>query len=142
MTYIKIKSADAEQDRCIAILTPMFVKYQDRNGILVKCSKDDAQGIISPEDNNTVYYLQGRDATGFNVDNLITASLSNLSEYEAYISQQTDKDIEDEFPQISDDTPEETVLTRAELTRRITELEEQNEFLQNCILEMSEIIYS
>ena len=141
MTYIKIKNADAEHDRCIAILNPMFVKYQDRNGILMKCSKDDAQGIISPEDNNTVYYLQGRDATGFNADNLITASISNLSEYEACISQQTDKDIEDEFPQIPDDAPEESILTRAELTRRVEELEEQNRFLQDCLLEMSEIVY-
>ena len=43
---------------------------------------------------------------------------------------------------IPDDTDEEEVLTRAELTEKVKELETRNDFLEECLLEMSEVVYA
>lgn len=61
------------------------------------------------------------------------------AEYEAIKRDEPDE--EDTDPIIPDESAE-PPLTRAELTAKIAELEEQNSFLTDCILEMSEMIYA
>lgn len=140
MTYYKIISDDDKLICAYAVSSPVYIHVQKENGILVRCDYNDASGIVSP-DGEHVYTLFGK-TIGAGFDSPEKAAIISYVEYEAYIMEQDQIDTEDESPQIHEDVPEETILTRAELTRRITELEEQNEFLQNCILEMSEIIYS
>ena len=50
-------------------------------------------------------------------------------------------DPEDIEPEVEDET-ESTIMTRAELTNKVAELEEQNAMMMECLLEMSEIIYA
>lgn len=60
--------------------------------------------------------------------------------YEEY-AEPTD-DPEDTAPEIEEDIDESEILTRAELTAKVTELEEQNAMLMECLLEMSEAVYA
>lgn len=61
--------------------------------------------------------------------------------YEEYV-EPTD-DPEDTEPEVSEELTEESkILTRAELTEKVTELEEQNAMLMECLLEMSEAVYA
>lgn len=51
-------------------------------------------------------------------------------------------DPEDLAPEIPEDSAESEILTRAELTAKVSELEEQNTMLLECLLEMSEAVYA
>lgn len=51
-------------------------------------------------------------------------------------------DPEDTNPEVEEGTDESSVMTRAELTEKVTELEEQNAMLMECLLEMSETVYA
>lgn len=62
-------------------------------------------------------------------------------EYEACMEQIRQQDQEDLLPDVPDGMTAEDVYTRSELTIKIKELEEQNELLKNCLLEMSELVY-
>lgn len=110
---------------------PAFVKLQPNN-VKVRCSEHYAQGIISL-DGSECYQLPGKAALP-GADK--TAVEITMTEYDAII----DGDPEDETPVIPEDDPEEP-LTRAELTTKVKALEERNEFLEDCLLEMSEIVY-
>lgn len=58
-----------------------------------------------------------------------------MTEYEEIINGLEPVDSEDESPEVPEGTSEEDVLTRAELTEKVAMLEE-------CILEMSSVIYA
>ena len=115
-------------------ISPLFVKRQDSNNLLVICSEIEAKGIISPEDNNTVCILDGQTIDGYSVETSPIAYIISQGEYEEYLLEHDQIDPEDESPQIPEEMPAETVMTRAELTQRI-------EFLEDCLLEMSKVIY-
>lgn len=51
-------------------------------------------------------------------------------------------DPEDTNPEITDEDSGEVPMTRAELTSKVVELEEQNAMLMECLLEMSEAVYA
>lgn len=118
---------------------PVFVKFQPANSILVRCDERDACGIVSL-DGSSIYTLAGKNIGG-GFDSEETAVIIPYAEYEELSLLEEQTDPEEDSPVIPEDVPEETILTRAELTRRITELEEQNALLQDCILEMSEAVY-
>ena len=63
--------------------------------------------------------------------------IAKAREYE----QLKDSDPEDENPAPPDD-PGTEVLTRAQLTAKVAELEETNTMLTECVLEMSETVYA
>lgn len=63
-------------------------------------------------------------------------------EYEEPIEPEFSDDPEDTNPEVEKGDEESTVMTRAELTAKVSELEEQNAMLMECLLEMSEIIYA
>ena len=141
MVYYIITFPNNARSVIKAIATPMYVRHQKHNNILESCSKSSAGGIIIDIDGNTICLLENRTLAGFSAEtNPIAREISQL-EYEEYEALQKQSDIEDESPQIPVDVQEETVLTRAELTQRVEELEAQNRFLQDCLLEMSEIVY-
>ena len=59
-------------------------------------------------------------------------------EYDEWISQgnvNAVNDLEDVTPEVPDGVEEEEILTRAELTARVA-------MLEDCLLEMSEIVYA
>ena len=92
-----------------------------------------AQGIVSANGSET-YQLDGRDAIPGMVH---TAVCITQADYELL----KDTDPEDNNPTPPDD-PGIEVLTRAQLTAKVAELEETNTMLMECVLEMSETVYA
>lgn len=142
MTYFKVISDDGQVMFVEKAETPNFVCLQKTHNIIIGCKQKDAEGVVIDHDESVLCVLSGKTLNGYNKANdaPIAIVISEL-EYEEYVLSHKDDDIEDDSPQIPENIPEETILTRAELTRRVEELEEQNRFLQDCLLEMSEIVY-
>lgn len=72
----------------------------------------------------------------------LTAVFITDAEYDEIVLVLDPPDPEDEDPEIPDGTDEEEVLTRAELTELVRQLEQRNDFLEECLMEMSEIVYA
>lgn len=132
MTYFLITKNSAETVE--AHEHPVYVR-QMKNGVY-RCAERDAQGVVTL-DQSGIYQIQGkvrlRDTVG-------TAKKITTAEYEEWIGTHGEPDPEDTDPVIPDEG-EDIPLTRAELTAKVAELEEQNAMLVECILEMSEIVY-
>ena len=77
MVYFKILSADGTVKSVEALADPVYVCWQTRNGILIRCDKRDAQGVMSG-DGNTIYQLQGKQLSGVESDELLSAVLLPL----------------------------------------------------------------
>lgn len=116
---------------------------------ILRCEANLADAIIG-SDNNTIYHLAGRPKCGIGdyyvtlIDAEIYANLYDQLELgETIIIEEPtiDQPMQEEPPQ---ETPQEepVILSRAELTEKITELEEQNQMLLECLMEMSEIVYA
>ena len=133
MIYLKVLDADGNFVSAEAIETPIYVKYQSRNKLLLQCPALHAQGIVSANGSET-YQLDGRDAIPGMVH---TAVCITQADYELL----KDIDPEDNNPTPPDD-PGIEVLTRAQLTAKVAELEETNTMLMECVLEMSETVYA
>lgn len=120
MVYIKVMQGDtvitAESHEA-----PVYVCKQ-KNGIIKRCSEQSAQGILSL-DGSTIYQLDGKES--LNLDNGYTAEFTYMTVYEEIIAGISEKDTEDTNPDVPEDTPEEEILTRAELTAKVKALEEE-----------------
>lgn len=115
---------------------PQYVRRQS-NGAIVLCDEAFAQGIVS-KDGSVIYQLDGKAPIG--IDGCSTAYQIYGTEYDELIREVPDT--EDDTPELPPDTPEDKILTRAELTARVQELEAQNAMLTDCLLEMSEVVYA
>lgn len=120
MVYIKIMQGDTVVT-AEAHETPVYVCRQ-KNGIIKRCTEQSAQGILSL-DGSTIYQLEGKDS--LNLDNGYTADFTYMTVYEEIIAGITEEDTEDTNPDVPEDTPEEEILTRAELTAKVKALEEE-----------------
>ena len=135
MIYVKIMSG-GEIVGAEAIDNPAYVKYQTRNKVIVRCSEFDAQGILS-KDGSEIYQLQEKEALPGEYRTSVPISMAEFDEL-GY----ADNDTEDTDPVVPGDTDEAEILTRAELTAKVKELEETNTMLMECLLEMSEAVYA
>lgn len=120
MVYIKVMQGDTVIT-AEAHETPVYVCRQ-KNGIIKRCSEQVAQGILSL-DGSTIYQLDGKDS--LNLDNGYTASFTYMTTYDEIIAGSTEEDTEDTNPEVPEDTTEEEILTRAELTAKVKALEEE-----------------
>lgn len=114
MLYVKILDG-GEIVGAEALDTPAYVKYQTRNHVIVRCSEQDAQGILS-KDGAEIYQLQDKAALPGEYKTAVPISTMEYDELGYEDSEDTDPVVPDE------DTP---VMTRAELTAKVQELEEQ-----------------
>lgn len=107
---------------CVAEPTPVFVRRQ-KNGIIVRCeSLALAHGLISA-DGNSLYRLEG--IVGLD-DSYAAARIISMAEYDYWLLRQSnDPDPEDTEPEIPENVEPESVLTRAELTEKVRQLEEE-----------------
>lgn len=137
MIYIKVMQGDATVT-AEAHDSPVYVCRQ-KNGIIKRCSEQKAQGILSL-DGSAIYQLDGKDS--LDLDDVCTAYQIYMTVYEEIIAGTSGKDTEDTDPEVPADTTEEEILTRAELTARVKDLEENNAMLMECLLEMSEAVYA
>ena len=102
---------------------PAFVKWQERNNMIILCSKEEAEAIISDKDGETVFLLPGKQLHGVETD--LSAVLVTQAEYEealGIIGQTPDP--EDENPEIPDGQTDEEIMTRAQLTSAVLELQD------------------
>ena len=132
-----------------------FVKYQNSNDMkLLTNNEDEAFGILS-SDMSTIWHLEGLldppENGGFS-----TVAAVEISEDEAKALREQLGDGEPvenpEEPEPEDpgtEEPEEPVMTPTEMRQRITELtatvedlSQHNEMLEECLLELSEIVYA
>ena len=138
----------------------VFLKWQEKHGVLLCCPAEEAS-FIQSSDQTVVWHTNWLNPvpTGAGVFETVEAVEITEEEYTA-IRQQLDdgeeipddpEPVPDEPPEEEDDTdeePQEPVMSVAEMRRRIASLEEQlqeqaerNDFLEGCLLEMSEIVY-
>lgn len=120
MVYIKVMQGDTVIT-AEAHENPVYVCKQ-KNGIIKRCTELQAQGILSL-DGSTIYQLDGKDS--LNLDNEYTAEFTYMTVYEEIIAGITEEDTEDTNPDVPEDTSEEEILTRAELTAKVKALEEE-----------------
>lgn len=120
MVYIKVMQGDTVFT-AEAHENPVYVCRQ-KNGIIKRCTEQSAQGILSL-DGSTIYQLEGKDS--LNLDNGYTADFTYMTVYEEIIAGITEEDTEDINPDVPENTPEEEILTRAELTAKVKALEEE-----------------
>lgn len=136
MLYIKVVQGDSVI-KVEAHEDPVYV-CRNKNNLIVRCSEPYAQGILS-FDGSDVYQLVGKDSLNLESE-YYTAHIIYQPEYEEIISGSVDE--EDTTPEVPEDTTEDEIMTRAELTAAVAELNERNAMLEECLLEMSEIIYA
>ncbi len=121
MVYIKVMQGDT-LITAEAHDSPTYVCRQARNNLIVRCSEQNAQGILSL-DGSTVYQLDGKAAMG--LEDGCTAYYIYLTDYEEIIADLENTDEEDTAPDVPEDTTEDEILTRAELTAKVLQLEEE-----------------
>lgn len=129
MRYIKILGADGSAVAAEAIETPVYVRVQEKNGLIVRCPEMNALGILSA-DGGTIYQLEGK-APLDGKD--MTAIFIDVTEY-TVLSESlgaSDGDDEDNGDDAGGETAGEdqptggTVMTRAEMSARIIALEDE-----------------
>ena len=138
--YIKIIEKNKESIQIKNLLNYSWFLISPLTGFALSCDAQRAEGIMDDE-NGTLYFK-----VGLNPHNQAQYWYTEISQEEYERLLREEPDLEDTEPQLPE-APEEEVapelpLTRAELTEKIRLLEERNEFLEECLLEMSEIVYN
>lgn len=127
------------------------------DGSLVRTQEPYASGVLS-SDQDTAYHIES--LQDFATPGFETVRITEISEldgvalrkalatgdpvYEGDVLPEItgdDPDPEDENP-TQPDNPSGEILSRAELTAKVAELEDTNNMLMECIMEMSEIVYA
>lgn len=121
MVYIKVMQGDTLV-AAEAHDSPAYVRRQTKNNLIVRCSEQNAQGILSL-DGSTVYQLDGKASLG--LEDGCTAYYIYMTDYEAIIAGMENTDEEDTNPDVPEDTTEAEILTRAELTAKVLSLEQE-----------------
>lgn len=123
MVYLKalkddtVIAAEAHSD-------PVYI-HKLPNGTIVRGSVVRAQGILSL-DGSVIYQFDG--AADLGIEGAPVAQIIYQPEYEelaAQLAGEGPDDPEDTEPEVPEGTDEETILTRAELTAKVAELEEE-----------------
>lgn len=120
MVYIKVMQGDT-LITAEAHDSPVYV-HRQKNNLIVRCSEQNAQGILSL-DGTAVYQLEGKASLG--LENGMTASYIYQTDYETIIAGVEDADKEDTEPEVPAGSSADDILTRAELTAKVKELEEE-----------------
>lgn len=112
---------------------PVFVRWQESNGLMVRCEQAEAQAIIS-EDGSTYYLLNGYMPHG---EREPYAEFITEEEYRQII----DYDPEDDDPDIPEGDDEDDIYTRAELTAMVRKLRADMGYVQDALIDVGEALY-
>ena len=132
--YYKIISEGLIVDACDEL---NYVRWQERNRLFLSCEQAGADGFIS-SDGSQIYLLAGAG----DIEDLPHATFTEitLEEYKEIRKELIDGGAID----ADGSDPEEQAreeFNRAELLKRLDEVEAQNMMLIECIMEMSEVVY-
>ncbi len=127
---------------CIAILdnlgaevrwekldNPVWVYRHHRNGRVLRCDYNLAHGVISSD--GSCYYSLKEQIPGA----AATAKEITLAEYLEHENQTAEPDTEDITPDIPEGIEETSIMTRAQLTEKVNELDEAIELLLSGVTE-------
>ena len=134
MLYIKVLhngtiiGAEAHED-------PVYVNHPYYRETPVRCEKNEAQGVVSL-DQSQIYHLLNRSSMP---GEHLEAEVISKEEYE-YIIERLGPD-DDPEPEPAPDEQDD-YMTIPQMRERILALETENEFLTDCLLEMSEVVYA
>ena len=122
---------------------PVYVNHPYYSNIPLRCEEESAQGILSLNQRD-IYHLVGK--SSMSGDHL-EAEVITEAEYE-YLVEELDIPDEEEVEPDPDEGPGSDIMTAQQMRERIIELEEINvekdkriEFVEDCLLEMSEVVY-
>lgn len=135
MTYIKVTDGIGTVVAAEAIETPVYVRVQEKNGLIVRCPERNALGILSA-DSSVAYQLEGRVAIP---DAELTAALISQLEYDALAT--TLEETATETPEdagTGETQEQEVVMTPAKMYLRIKDLEAENKALTAQVTELGE----
>lgn len=138
----------------------MFLKWQKKNRVMLGCDISEAN-FIQSSDQNEIWRVPWLNPVGEEAGTYETVEAVEITQDEylsirAMLDEGTEVVEPDPVEPEPDDTeqeeeptePEETVMSVAEMRRKIVDLEaalqeqtERNDFLEGCLLEMSEIVY-
>ena len=131
MLYIKIFNESGEAASVEALSNPVYVYVQPRNGRVLRCEKRLAQGVLDVTESK-IYQLQDKAAVPGAV---ATAAVITTAEYQELEDTLGQTDPEDEIPEVPEGAEGETIMTRAELTAKVLELDEALEMLLTGVTE-------
>ena len=129
----------------------VWLKWQGKHRILIGCEPHEANYIQS-YDQEKVWRVQWLNPVPADAPVFETVDAVEISE-EEYLDLRSQLDSgltpvepepepEPEYPDPVEPEPEpEVVMTPEEMRRRIVELTEHNQMLEECLLEMSEVVY-
>lgn len=154
MKYYKIKDGDTVIDA-----NHVFLKYQAKHGVLMDCPAEEAQ-FIQTSDQLHTYHVPWLHKVPAEYGEYETVEAVEITEdeYNALKEQlDTGKSVEDKPDEIEQEEQEpeapseeetEKVLSLAEMHRELAalrtsnkELAKQNEMLEECLFELSAIVY-
>lgn len=139
MVYLKIFGKDGSVISAEEHRDPVYICYQPVNKIAVRCSKTKAQGILSADTSQIYQFTGSKKMPG---DYLETEEIS-AADYEELLGEleipEAPAPSEDESGE--NDSPGGAVMTAEEMRAAIIELKEQVDFLGDCLVEMSEVVY-
>jgi len=122
---------------------PVYINHPYYSNIPLRCEEEAAQGILSL-DQSEIYHLVGRSSMP---GDYLEAEIISKSEYE-YLIEELDIHDEEEVEPDPDDGSGSDIMAAQQMRERILELESDNEeksqridFLEECLLEMSEAVY-
>lgn len=154
MKYIEVMSADETTVGVESAEEFVFVKYQDKNQIIIRCLEKEAQGVISAESDSTIYQLLGKEKIKGIDGDVLTAKFICKEDYEnlqtLFSNNGKKDDSSSTEPDGKDDNPDtSSVMTTAQmratiisLSSDVKDLKEQNQMLTECLLDMSEQVYA
>ena len=102
-----------------------YVRWQDKHGVIVPCAGECANGILASD--GTIYHVDGLPA--FPQGDFATAYPIDRAEY-LTLADRLGKEVE-------------PLLGDVEILRgKLNEQTERNDMLEECLLEMSEVVYA
>ena len=122
---------------------PVYVNHPYYSNIPLRCEEESAQGILSLNQRD-IYHLVGKSSMP---GDYLEAEIISKSEYE-YLIEELDIHDEEEVEPDPDDGSGSDIMTAQQMRERIIDLEanieekdQRIDFLEDCLLEMSEAVY-
>ena len=151
MRYMELIADDGTVVGVAEVETPCFVRYVERHDSFIGCKENDAQAVIVGDH---ICCLTGHeDIKSVKDDIVLNAIFIDKDEYDRLeyldnLEPSPDEPEDDEPVEPEDDTKldikVELIRLRTEvndLKRANSEKDERIEFLEDCLLEMSEVVY-
>jgi hypothetical protein len=122
LLYLKLQSTDNTIVAVEEITDPAYVCYQARNGIIIRCTEKEAQGIMSAN-GQTIYQLADKARLQGIEETLLDAFLIDEFEYET-LKNKIEMPPEETTDTDGNNADSDTVLTMGELVTSINQLRE------------------